>query len=102
PASYAHLCAPVPLHVHSCTGVPFAVPLPLTSRHFPSARTVPSLPRVHDWAALPLHGTICTRLPSCVWPHGTSRQNPLAMRIVPVPVGRPPGSPGCVVPDPLS
>jgi len=44
-----------PLQVHSCTGAPSWVELPVTLRHFPWMRSVPSRPSVKRWAAVPLH-----------------------------------------------
>src|SRR5690348_7056842 len=48
-------CAPVPLHVYSCTSVPLAVPPPDTSRHLPSDCSWLAEVSVQDCALVPLH-----------------------------------------------
>jgi len=50
----AHFWFGPPAQSHNWTVEPSAVPLPVTSRHLPSARIVPSEPTVHCWAAVPL------------------------------------------------
>ncbi len=49
-----HFWLAPPVQDHSCTLAPSAVEFPVTSRHLPRARTVPSPPTVHCWAAVPL------------------------------------------------
>src|SRR2546430_2580722 len=46
----AHFWFAVPPQSQSCSWAPSAVDCPVTSRHLPSARIVPSVPRVHCWA----------------------------------------------------
>src|SRR6185312_17029834 len=75
PAAFSvNFCAPEPLHVHSCTTVPSAVPPPDTSMHLPIAPTEPSALNVHCCAFVPLQSQICSRLPSTALADGMSMQ----------------------------
>src|ERR1022692_2996819 len=64
-----------PLQVQISTGVPFAVPPPVTSRQSPDPRptTVPSELRFHCWLAPPVQSDISTLVPAAVELPGTSR-----------------------------
>src|ERR1700733_813084 len=49
-----HLCEAPPLQVQSWILVPLVVPSPVSSRHLPLARMVPSGSSVHFWGLPPL------------------------------------------------
>src|SRR5689334_24522664 len=84
----AHCWAREPLQSQSWTTVPFATPPPLTSRHLPSARMVPSPGRLHFCAALPLQPVIWMGVPLAVFAQGTSTHLPPMPRISePPPLG---------------
>ena len=53
-AETVHFWFAPPVQSHSWSLAPSAVELPVTSRHLPRARIVPSEPTVHCWAAVPL------------------------------------------------
>ncbi len=68
PVRPVHFWLLPPLHVHSCTAVPLAVPAPAASRHSPDSTptTVPSEFTRHCWFAAPEQLQICTRVPAAV------------------------------------
>ena len=67
------------------TFAPFAVLLPLMSRHLPRALTVGPGVTVHRCPAAPEHDEICTCVPSAVLPLRTSRHLPAMPTIGPGP-----------------
>ena len=56
--------------------MPLVVPPPFTSRHLPSAWSVPSEPSDHDCACVPLQEFRSTGVKSADWPPETSRHLP--------------------------
>src|SRR4051812_20477849 len=82
-----HTWLAAPVQVHTTTAEWFDRPSPPMFMHLPSARRVPSDPRVHCCAPVPLQSHSWTAVPSAVFEWSTSTHLPAMPTIGAAPPG---------------